>query len=347
MNSLSTLLRITSIKTETVDTKSFTLETVDGKPLVYKPGQFLTLLFKHSNGDEVRRSYSISSSTTLEEPLTITIKKIPNGEFSRKMVDQAREGNLLNSIGAAGLFTLPDSYPAHQRFCFLAAGSGITPIFAQIKSILYGSANRVILIYSNRSASSTIFLDEILQLKDQFKDQLMLELLFSESAILTQSRLTQGVLDQLAQKHALYKDDDTLFYLCGPSAYMRMINIKLRAEGISPESIKKELFLVEAPTHKLAEPPDTDRHSVTIYYNNRSFTIEVQYPESILATAKKQGEQLPYSCETGQCGTCAAICTSGKVWMRYNEVLGKKALTDGYILTCTGYPIDGPVTLKL
>lgn len=346
MSSLSTLLRIKSIKTEAIGTKSFTLETVDGQPLPYKAGQFLTLLFQHSNGEEVRRSYSISSSPHGGEPLTITVKKIPNGEFSRQLVDNAKEGDSLNSIGIGGLFTLPASYDRlSQRFCFLAAGSGITPIFSQIKSLLYNSKNTVVLIYSNRNPKSTIFLEEILQLKETFKDRFTLELLFSESAAIMQGRLSQGVLDHLAQKYQLYQDKELLFYLCGPNAYMRMINIKLRTEGIASDRIKKELFVVEAPTYKLPEPPDKEDHPVTIHYNGQTFNLQVQYPVAILETAKKVGIQLPYSCETGQCGTCAAICSVGKVWMRYNEVLGEKAMAEGYILTCTGFPIEGPVEL--
>jgi ring-1,2-phenylacetyl-CoA epoxidase subunit PaaE len=347
MDNLSIVLRIKSIKTEAPDTKSFVLESVESKPLVYKSGQFLTLLFKHNNGEEVRRSYSISSSPLLSEPLTITVKKIPNGEFSRKLVDHAKEGDLLNSIGASGLFVLPNSYDRHLLFCFLAAGSGITPIFSQIKSILYGSENSVILIYSNKNAFSTIFLNEILRLKDAFKERFMLELLFSESAPLTEGRLSQGVLDQLAQKYNLYKDDHILFYLCGPNAYMRMINIKLRAEGVRSDHIKKELFIVDAPLYQLPEPPERKAYPVTIHYKGETFTIQVKYPISILETAKKHGKALPYSCETGQCGTCAAICSTGNVWMRYNEVLGEHALAEGYVLTCTGYPIGGPVELTI
>jgi ring-1,2-phenylacetyl-CoA epoxidase subunit PaaE len=55
---------------------------------------------------------------------------------------------------------------------------------------------------------------------------------------------------------------------------------------------------------------------------------------------------LPYSCEAGKCGTCAATCTSGKVWMSYNEVLLDKEIAEGRVLTCTGFAVAGNVTLQ-
>lgn len=72
-----------------------------------------------------------------------------------------------------------------------------------------------------------------------------------------------------------------------------------------------------------------------------------KYPDTILGSAKRNGVQLPFSCESGQCGTCSATCIKGKVWMSKNEVLMEDEITNGRILTCTGYPIDGDIELKI
>lgn len=338
-------LRIEAIVDETVATKSFILKNLEKQPLEYLSGQFITLLFKDVNQKEVRRSYSISSSPTFHEQLTITLKKVPNGEFSRKLIDHAKIGDILTSIGAAGLFTVPaEAMPLHC--CFFAAGSGITPIFSIIKTLLYGNnSTSVTLIYSNKSPSTTIFLHNLLQLKERFSERLNLEFLFSASSSILESRLTTDVIDRLVDKYALYELPNTLFYLCGPNAYMRMLSIKLRADGIADNRIKREIFIIEKPQYSLPEPPDKSAHEVTLIINGNQFSLEVQFPTSILEAAKKAHLAIPYSCENGQCGTCAAICSTGKVWMRYNEVLGEKSLYEGYVLTCTGYPIDGPVAL--
>ncbi|QNL49625.1 ferredoxin--NADP reductase [Olivibacter sp. SDN3] len=346
VNSRSDLfrLRIEAIVDEAVATRSFVLKNLEKQPLEYQSGQFLTLLFNDAIHKEVRRSYSISSSPAYD-PLTITLKKIPNGEFSRKLVDHAQVGDVLTSIGASGLFTIPTvSIPSH--FCCFAAGSGITPIFSIIKTLLYGHHNTsVTLIYSNKNPSTTIFMDDLLQLKEIFKERFNLEFLFSESSSILESRLTQDVIDRLVEKYALYELPGTLFYLCGPNAYMRMLSIKLRADGIADNNIKREIFVIEKPLYKLPEPPDKSAHDVIVHIDGNRFTINVQYPTSILEAAKKAHIPIPYSCENGQCGTCAAICSKGEVWMRHNEVLGEKSIRDGYVLTCTGYPTDGLVEL--
>ncbi|MEJ0029911.1 MAG: 2Fe-2S iron-sulfur cluster-binding protein [Bacteroidota bacterium] len=79
----------------------------------------------------------------------------------------------------------------------------------------------------------------------------------------------------------------------------------------------------------------------------RTYSLKVQFPKSILQTAKEQGILLPYSCEAGRCGTCAGTCTRGEVWMLRNEVLLDKEMAKGRALTCTGYPIGGDVDITV
>ena len=92
-------LKVVQIRSDTFNTKSFVLQQLSGNPIDYKPGQFLTLIFRKSAAEE-RRSYSISSAPDLQEPLTITVKRIDNGEYSRYLFDVVREGDKLLSIGA-------------------------------------------------------------------------------------------------------------------------------------------------------------------------------------------------------------------------------------------------------
>ena len=63
--------------------------------------------------------------------------------------------------------------------------------------------------------------------------------------------------------------------------------------------------------------------------------------------AKKEGFVLPYSCEAGRCGNCAARCTKGSVWHSYNEVLTEKELSQGLVLTCVGHPNGDDIELEI
>lgn len=339
-------LRIIEIIKETEETKSFVLDTAGGTKLAYQSGQFLTFVFYHYNGEEVRRSYSISSSPELNEPLTITVKRIPNGEFSRWFFDKAQVGNTLISTGSSGFFTLPESVEKYKKYVFISAGSGITPVYSLIKTLLHRhSFTHILLIYSNTTPDTTIFYASLKALQNKFQERLKIEFLFSSSADLLRARLSFDLLEMLIKEnvpHPLYK---TVYYLCGPYEYMQKAIIELKREGVETENIRKESFLTTKPVLR-NQPPDLEAHLVTLRMNNIGYQLNVQYPVSILQQAKVQGMELPYSCEAGRCGSCATTCVSGKVWMQYNEVLLDEEIKKGRVLTCTGFPVDGDVVLK-
>src|SRR5882762_8909767 len=160
-------LRIKDIIQETPGAKTFVLDPLENWIPEYKPGQFLTLVFDTKHGEK-RRSYSISSSPDLDEPLSITIKKVENGEFSRLLLSHSKIGDVLNTSDISGLFQLPENMGEAEQFFFLAAGSGITPCYSIIKTLLYSTDKNVVLIYSNKNEEQTIFHQQFSQLQNQF-----------------------------------------------------------------------------------------------------------------------------------------------------------------------------------
>jgi len=331
--------KIVDIIPETADTKTFVLQPADGETVQYKAGQFVTLVFNTRFGEK-RRSYSISSSPEINEPLSITIKKVENGEFSRLLVTHAKAGDILNSSGINGFFHLPDNINLTDQFFFLAAGSGITPCFSMIKTLLKTTTKKVTLIYSNKKESDTIFYQQLKSLEQEYSQQFQIHFLFSHHSDVYQKRLSNWLLQHLLKKYLTAIKDKTLFYLCGPFDYMQMISITLLSEGIPLSNIRKENFNTLPPIYKPV-PPDRERHLVTIHFKNTIRQIHVQYPDSILAVAKKSGIAIPYSCEAGRCGSCVATCIKGKVWMAYNEVLMNDEIKKGRILCCQAYAMDG------
>jgi ferredoxin-NADP reductase len=340
------ILRIKDIIKETNDTRSFVLSIVDGESIVYESGQFLPLIFNKLNKQQVRRNYSLSSAPSVDDDLMITIKSVENGEFSRQLVDKARVGDLLHAIQPAGFFVLPYSIAINQGFYFFAAGSGITPIFSLIKTLLYNNETaKVTLVYSNSSVEQTIFYQALNNWANQYPDRFTIIYFFSNSHLLLRKRLSAYSLEILLNELGIDKKSNGLFYLCGPFEYMQMVSITLLSNGINRASIKRELFDIVIPEQK-PKPTDRSPHVVTILKQGIEQKLIVQYPQTILAAAKEKGIQLPYSCESGQCGTCAATCIKGKVFMWRNDVLMDDEIAKGRILTCTGYPVDGAITLK-
>lgn len=336
-------LQIAAIITETSEAKTFILKPLHQWQPVYAAGQFLTLLFQTKHGEK-RRSYSISSSPALDEPLSITVKRMENGEFSRVLLAHAKTGDVLNATDVSGLFVLPQSLQETRQFFFMAAGSGITPCFAMIKTLLYTTGKKVVLIYSNKNRQQTIFFQQLNLLQQQFSNRFQIHFLFSTAIDIYEGRLSNWLLQQLLIRYLQVPKSNALFYLCGPFEYMQMISITLLSEGNAQQNIRKENFNALPHLVKPA-PPDKAAHIVTVHFQNQLHQLSVQYPQSILAVAKANKISIPYSCEAGRCGSCAATCTLGKIWMAYNEVLMDDEIASGRILCCQAYPIGGDATI--
>lgn len=332
-------LKIEDIKWEAADTATFFLRSLNGQKVSYKAGQFITLVFDH-HGEELRRSYSISSSPN-EDLLAITIKRVPNGELSRFLLTHARIGDVWQAVEPAGRFVLNTDEDERDIF-FFAAGSGITPIFSQIKHALnHSGKSRLTLIYSNRNAAGILFKTELEALQHKHPDRLKIIHLLSDEA----KRLNNVIAEQLVRKQAHYTLNNALFYLCGPFDYMRMVRLTLIYIGISADNIRKENFVLDTVAVS-AHPVIFRPHKVRIAFGGETYDITAGENQSILQAALQNNIPLPYSCRVGMCSTCTAKCKSGQVRMTQNEVLTDKDLADGWVLACTGYVMGDDVVVE-
>jgi ferredoxin-NADP reductase len=340
-------LTITGIREEVSGVKIFTLQPADGRPLPYKAGQYLTLVH-HSTHGEVRRSYSITSSPALDEPLSIGVKRIENGLFSRMLVDNTHVGDKLTSAGVAGLFTIPEDTTPFKQIFFLAAGSGITPIYSLLKTLLNAHPElSAVLLYSNSTPERAMFLEPLRKLAIDFPDRLHAEFIFSNSPDLSRARLHKDLLHSFLHTLSKAPFEQQLFYLCGPDNYMRLMSFALRQAGIPESNIRKEIFNTDIRKPVKLMPPDTAAHHVTLHMAGKTHQLISRYPLNILQSARQAGIAMPYSCETGKCGSCIARVLRGKVWMSYNEVLTERDVEKGLILTCVGFPVGGDVELEV
>lgn len=149
--------KVIQVITETPDTATYVLEEVNGKPVTWEAGQSLTFLFYHL-GHEIRRSYSICTAHGIDKHIAITVKKKTNGEISRYILNNWQRGTIAGSLPPAGRFII-DTDPAQKRHVwFIAAGSGITPILALIKKLLFNEPeSHITLIYQNHDERAASF----------------------------------------------------------------------------------------------------------------------------------------------------------------------------------------------
>ena len=332
-------LRVEAIKWETADTATFYLANVPGNVVKYKAGQFITLVFTHHD-EEIRRSYSLSSSPD-ENLLSITVKRIANGEISRFMLTKVKVGDMLNAVEPAGRFTATDFKP-QKDIVFFAAGSGIVPVFSQLKYILNREGeSKLSVFYSSQDRSSVLFVEELNELKSRHPDRLKIEHLLSSDG----KRLNNVKVEQLLKQHIKFDLNKAEFYLCGPFAYMRMVRLTLLYMGLDNAQIRKENFVLETvpvTADHINYPP----RYIRIKFNNELHDLMVGENQTILQAALQNNIQLPYSCRAGICSACTANCTGGKIVMPVNDVLTDLDLLHGLVLTCTGHPVSDDVVIE-
>jgi ring-1,2-phenylacetyl-CoA epoxidase subunit PaaE len=341
-------LRVVDIQPAAADTKTIFLERTDGQSLSYRAGQFLTLLLS-LHGREVRRSYSLSTTPGVDPIAAITVKRVPNGEVSRYLLDHLRTGDELVSLPPAGMFTLEEDGVARSLF-FIAAGSGMVPVFSLLKKALAeGAGNRVALLSQHHDEESTLFRHSLTALVEQYGRE---RFRWANRLSVREGRLNNWPLEDwveeaLAAGSAAGKksaaagghkiDPLALFYLCGPPAFMRMVQFTLKWMGFSDGQIKKENFTIEYVPPAPPFPADTIPRKATIHTGEETYHFEVRWPDTILQAAEKNHIRLPYSCRGGRCSSCVAKRLRGKVKMSINEVLTERDLREGFVLTCVGY----------
>jgi len=326
-------LRVVEHFLEATDTVTIVLEPVDGSVLEYRAGQFLTFLLD-LNGRELRRSYSFSSTPGIDRLPSVTVKRVVNGEVSRYLIDHLKVGDLVSCLPPSGKFLLEEG--VERTHVFVAAGSGMTPVYSLIREALFfRPAVRVLLISQNRNVGSILFNRGLEKLVREFPERFRwLSLLSSGVSV---ARLNNALLTELLESMEVWGSDRRpFFYLCGPPGFMRMAVFTLRLLGVPDQKIKRENFVVEyVPPPPLMQ--DTSPRRVVLRTEGKEMRFATHWPSTILQSALDNGIALPYSCKGGRCGTCAARCTSGKVKMTINEVLSEKDLAEGLVLTCVGY----------
>jgi ring-1,2-phenylacetyl-CoA epoxidase subunit PaaE len=342
--------KIIQVIRETDDAATYLLQETGGKEVTYKAGQFLTFIFYHHE-HEIRRSYSIASAPGVDPYIAITVKKKENGLISRYILMNWHEGTPVSSLPPAGRFTIDANPQFIQPVVFIAAGSGIVPVYALIKSILREAPRcHITLIYQNYNEYRIIYHEALQALQQQYAGRFQrIDLLSNPiSHGIQPQRLNNALLEKLVDQLVVggdrlstdsrlqTTDSRLLFYTCGPAAFMRMVQFTLRVMGYEESQLRKENFTIDhipVPIFTMSTEP----RQVTLHEGNRTHQFTVAYPVTILQAALDKHINLSYSCRAGKCSACAATCLQGKIKMSYNEVLTEQDLAQGLVLTCVGY----------
>ena len=331
---------------------SFDVPSTLADTFAFKQGQYLTLR-QMVGGVDLRRSYSICAGVD-DGALRVGVRKVEGGVFSGWVNRSLKAGDVIEVYPPQGrFFNLPTS--AGRHYLGIAGGSGITPILSIMKSVLANEPDsRFTLIYGNRRAASTMFKEEIEDLKNQYFTRVALHLVFSRETM--DSPLLGGRLDQakLADFLRLLVPPASIdaAFVCGPFEMNDEVEAALRAAGVPEEKIHIERFgTVEMQTGRPAphevKPGDADSARVVVIRDGVSREIEFAKTDpSILDAAARAGMDVPFSCKSGVCSTCRCKLLEGEVRMDKNFALDKAELAAGFILSCQAHALTPRVVIS-
>jgi len=319
----------------------------------FTQGQYLTLR-SDVGGQDLRRSYSICAGLD-DGCLRVGVRKVPDGVFSNWVHQGLRAGDTLEVMPPQGRFFVPLDPRAERHYLGVAGGSGITPILSIMKTVLAREPkSRFTLIYSNRRPASTMFKEEIEDLKNRYLTRLSLHHVFTQEHVdapLYAGRLTK---EKLAQFFGTLIDPRSIdhAFVCGPFQMNDEVEAGLREAGLPEERIHVERFGAPLPTptdamkHE-ARPEDADGARVTIVRDGLSRELVFRKNDpSILDAAACAGMDVPFSCKSGVCSTCRAKVLEGRVRMDRNFALDKAEVEAGFILTCQAHPLTDHVVIS-
>ena len=321
----------------------------------FTQGQYLTLR-KEIDGRDLRRSYSICAGIDDGE-LRVGVRKVRGGVFSNWINTHLKPGDSVSVMAPQGRFFVPIEAQARRHHLGIAGGSGITPILSIMKTVLGREpASRFTLIYGNRTLKSTMFKEEIEDLKNRYLTRLVLHHVFSDEH--TDAPLNMGLMNRakIAEFMGALVPGQGIdhAYVCGPFQMNDEAQAALLDAGVPEERIHIERFGVAqadkaevgAVIHE-AKPGDAELARIVIVRDGLKREIEFRKEQpSILDAASAAGLEVPFSCTSGVCGTCRAKLIEGQVRMERNFALGKDDLAAGFVLTCQAHPLTERVVLS-
>jgi ring-1,2-phenylacetyl-CoA epoxidase subunit PaaE len=357
-------LRVTAVEPLTDDAVALTFAVPPELRALYgySPGQHIALRRPRAEGGEaqaasteVRRTYSLCApAADAPSTLRIGIRGVEGGDFSGYALKELAPGDAVDVLPPTGRFVL-EPRPGH--FAAVVGGSGITPVLSIATTLLTREPGaRFCLVRSDRSTASTMFLEEVADLKDRFPDRFQLVTVLSREE--QQSGLPTGRLDEQRLGGLLPAllpvTDIDGWYLCGPLGLVESASKALRGLKVPRGRIHQEIFHVtEAPAGGAAPAVPAAAGSkgtsaartaaVTATLDGRSGSWPMDDGESVLETVLRHRADAPFACKGGVCGTCRVRLVSGEVQMERNYALEPDELAAGYVLACQSRPVTDAV----
>lgn len=294
---------IDAIEAVSDNVKSYTLRSVDGKPLPdYLPGAHIDVHIEEG----LVRQYSL---TGLSRPGTynIAVKCERDGRGGSRKLHETFTPETTTSIGLPrNLFALGQG---EGRISLVAGGIGITPLLAMAES-LHENGRDFVFHVCARSRDLQPFADYLEQAPYSDNVRVYLD--------------DEGASLQGADVGDWEKGRE--IYMCGPAGFMEHVSRIAEARGWPEDDLHREHFSLSAQ-----EPREDHPFTVRLARSGKSF--EVKAGESLLDALQSNGVAITASCAQGVCGTCMCRSLEGEVEHR-DVILTEEQRKKGMLTAC-------------
>lgn len=256
-----------AITDETHDVKTFRFVANPPVLFTYKPGQFATLDLE-INGEQISRSYSISSTPSRPHTLEITVKRVPSppnaeaevprGLVSNWLHDNVKVGSEIKLSGPLGKFTCFTN--PNQKLLLISAGSGITPMMSMSRWLTDTGANcDIVFFHCARSPRDIIFRQELEMMSARYPNfRLAVSTTRNEpghSWLSLTGRLDAAMLKVVAPDYR-----ERTVYVCGPDTFMASTQQMLESIDFPMQNYYEESF---GPPRKKSKSADPQQQAVS------------------------------------------------------------------------------------
>ncbi|MBH0780952.1 ferredoxin--NADP reductase [Nocardia bovistercoris] len=341
--SRSVVLRVSAVIAETADTHSLVFDVPEESRdrFDYKPGQFLTLRIPSDLTGSVARCYSLASSPHTDDKPKVTVKRTAGGYGSNWVCDNVEAGDQIEVLPPSGVFTPKN---LDDDLLLFGAGSGITPVISILKSALARGGGRVVLVYANRDPDAVIFAAELAELAAKNPQRLV---------VIHWLETLQGLptADALAALVAPYAEYHA--YMCGPAPFMDRVHDALAGLGVPRARTHAEVFnslagdpFADHAPIEVSEADAADAATVEVELDGQTHELSWPRNQTLVDIMLAKGIDVPYSCQEGECGSCACTVVDGEVEMGNSEILDPEDIANGYILGCQARPVTDRLKIQ-
>jgi ring-1,2-phenylacetyl-CoA epoxidase subunit PaaE len=338
-------LTILEIRRETEHAITICFKQPGLRKIKYQAGQYITLILR-INGRKYARPYSFSSAPSVDAALEVTVKRVPNGIVSNYINSELKVGDVVEVLEPMGDF-IYQSTDIDKTIYLWGVGSGITPLYSLTKEILNTQPNtKIHLVYGNKNSSSTIFLEQLVQLQEKYNSNFKLSNFYSQEDTIDEKegfkgRISSSFVTDLVSKNLNCKE--SLHYICGPKSLKDTIQSSLIDLKVPSSSIFVEEFELVIDPKELEDIEDS---RVTVQFQGKQFEIFVPKGKSILDVALDNDIEIPYSCQTGNCSSCKAKLKKGQLKMIGLSKERKDLAQDEFLLCCS-YPLTKQISIEV